>query len=568
MDQLGVEAGAAATAMVVSDAKDPLAWTLDHPPGTVVGQGRGVRFGGDAPSGTRLQHVPLPPLPPGTGYILHVGTETSRAFAVSDRPFAAPARDAMGFFYQQRSGIAIEAAYVQRPDLARRAAHAPERATCFAGTDKQGLRWPGCAWTLDVSRGWYDAGDHGKYVVNGGIAVWTLLNAWERGARAGAPPFPDGSLAIPEHANGVNDLLDEARFELEFLLAMQIPGGARFALPGGHTMDAGGLAHHKIADERWTLIPMNPANDPMGRSLYPPTTSATLNLAAVTAQAVRIWRTIDPAFAARCLLAARRAWAAAERNPALRASDVDGSGGYGDDDSSDERLWAAAELFVTTREPAFAAAIAAEPMLDHPRDLAWANTEAAAAVTLAYGPDGPARTRARAALIHMADGFLAERARSGYALPDAGMVYGWGSNSILLDRALILALAHELTGDRRYREAARDAVDYVFGRNALDRAYVTGYGARPAQNPHHRFWAHQADPRYPAPPPGVLVGGPNSMPPKEAGGDYRTPCAPARCWHDDHRVFTQNEVAINWNAPLVWMLTYLDATRPALESHQ
>ncbi len=564
-----MEAGAAASAFVVSPAREPLDWTLADAAGARVARGRARPFGDDAASGERLQRVELPPLAPGVGYTLRVGADVSRPFAASARPFAAPARDAMGFFYQQRSGIPIEAAYVQRADLARAAGHAPDRATCFAGVDMDGKRWPGCAYTLDASRGWYDAGDHGKYVVNGGMAAWTLLAAYEHGARAGAAPFADGSLRVPEHANGVDDLLDEARWELDFLLAMQVPDGARFGFPDRRMIDAVGLVHHKIADEHWTHIPLAPADDRERRFLYPPTTAATLNLAAVAAQAARIWRAVDPAFATRCLAAARRAWAAAERYPALRAVNNPGSGGYEDDDTTDERLWAAAELFATTREAAFAAVVAASPRLDRPRDLAWAETEAAAVATLAFGPASPARGRARAALLRLAHGYMAERARSGYALPDAGTAYEWGSNSVMLNRALVLGLAHELTGEARYRAAARDAVDYVFGRNALDRSYVTGYGARAAMNPHHRFWAHQKDARFPYPPSGALVGGPNSMSRGAAAdGASNEPCAPAKCWHDDHRLFTQNEVAVNWNAPLVWVLSYLDETRPRMETRQ
>ena len=529
-----------------------------------MARGLTVPLGADAPSDERLHRLVLPPIPPGVAYRLTVGALAARPFAAQARQFAAPARDAMGFFYQQRSGVRIEPRFVQRPDLARAAGHAPDRATCFAGTDEDGRRWPGCAYTLDASGGWYDAGDHGKYVVNGGIAVWTLLAAYERGARAGIPPFPDGALAIPERANGVNDLLDEARFELDFLLAMQIAPGARLTLSDGRTIDAGGLAHHKLADARWTAIPLAPADDPQPRFLYPPSTAATLNLAAVAAQAARIWRGVDSAFAARALAAARRAWNAAALEPALRSPNVIGSGGYDDDDITDERLWAAAELYATTRDPVFAAAIAASPALDHPRDLSWSDTEVAAAATLAFAQPSPARVRARAALLRLADGYMVERARSGFGIPYAGQDYVWGSNAVLLNRALVLGLAHELTGERRYREAARDAVDYVFGRNPLDRSYVTGYGARPARDPHHRFWAHGADARFPEPPPGVLVGGPNSRSRgnvREGASDEA--CAPMRCWHDDHRLFTQNEVAVNWNAPLVWLLTYLDATRPA-----
>src|SRR5690606_19365597 len=129
----------------------------------------------------------------------------------------------------------------------------------------------------------------------------------------------------------------------------------------------------------------------------------------------------------------------------------------------------------------------------------------------------------------------------------------WGSNSNILNRAIILALAHDFTGNEEYRSAVIDAMDYVLGRNPLDQSYVAGYGERPLQNPHHRFWAPSLDPSLPPPPPGALSGGPNSTSaPDVVAQELREKeCAPQTCWRDDIRAYSLNEVAINWNAPLV-----------------
>jgi endoglucanase len=105
-------------------------------------------------------------------------------------------------------------------------------------------------------------------------------------------------------------------------------------------------------------------------------------------------------------------------------------------------------------------------------------------------------------------------------------------------------------------------MDYVLGRNPLDRSYVTGFGARPMRHPHHRFWANQANARYPAPPAGVLSGGPNSSSMTDAVAEtMKGKCAPQTCWTDDYRAYTQNEVTVNWNAPLAWTAAWLDDTR-------
>ncbi|WP_262423408.1 glycoside hydrolase family 9 protein [Brevundimonas denitrificans] len=258
---------------------------------------------------------------------------------------------------------------MERPDLARPAAHVDETLTCFAGEDMHGNVWPGCDYALNVGGGWYDAGDHGKYVVNGGIALWTLLNAHER---FGATTYADGALALPEAGNGVGDLLDEARWQMEFMLAMQVPEGARLSVPVGRfgrgatltftEIDAGGMAHHKAHDVRWTALPMAPHDDPETRFLYAPSTAATLNLAATAAQCARVWREVDPAFSARCLTAARRAFAAAKRNPEIYAvGQFHGGGDYGDGDVRDEFYWAAAELYAATGEALFEERIRASP---------------------------------------------------------------------------------------------------------------------------------------------------------------------------------------------------------------
>ena len=92
-------------------------------------------------------------------------------------------------------------------------------ASCLTGTDALGNRWRGCRGKVDVTGGWYDAGDQGKCVVNGGISLWTLLNLYERERALGrAATFSDSSAHIPESGNGVSDILDEARWELEFFL--------------------------------------------------------------------------------------------------------------------------------------------------------------------------------------------------------------------------------------------------------------------------------------------------------------------------------------------------------------
>jgi endoglucanase len=328
------------------------------------------------------------------------------------------------------------------------------------------------------------------------------------------------------------------------------------------------MAHHKVADRRWTPLPTPPQNDPEIRFLFPPSTGATLNLAATAAQCARIWRRIDPAFSARCLAGAERAWAAARRNPEIYAiAEFGGSGGYGDRDLSDEAYWAAAELFVTTGKAEYGEALRVSPWFRAPiAEPSWGRVATLGTLSLLTMENrlAPAElAMLKANLLAAADSFLADESRNGYSVPYAPTGYPWGSNSSILNRAILLARAYDLSGDRRYQGGVVDAIDYVLGRNPNDISYVTGYGARPMEHPHHRFWARQLDPNLPPPPPGVLSGGANSTFMSDpVARQLKGHCAPQKCWADDIHAFSVNEVAINWNAPLVWVSAWLAERRP------
>lgn len=574
LNQIGFRPDTAKRAILAHDGTTPLPWQVIDAAGRTVAEGQTVPFGPDAASGDSVHQIDFSRVAtPGT-YRLRVDGRTSHAFAIAADTYRPLARAALNFFYQQRAGTPIEARFAGGPQWARAAGHPREVVTCFKGRDLAGTDWPGCPYTRDVTGGWYDAGDQGKYVVNGGIALWTLQNLYE--LNAAAPPFPDGSAALPEAGNRIDDLLDETRWEMRFLLAMQVPDGQHLTLPLGRQgrgpltltdVDAGGMAHHKIADRNWTKIPTNPAEDREERLLYPPSTAATLNLAATAAQCARIWRGIDDAFANTCLVAAGKAYRAALRNPDIYAAQAfTGSGGYGDNDLSDELYWATAELFATTGMPELAEALHRMPLHTAPLtgEPSWGSVAVLGTITLATAdrvmPEE--RAAARAKLVALADRFVVEEARSGYHLPYAGTAYPWGSSSNFLNRGMILSLAARFTGAARYRDAAVDAMDYVLGRNPLDQSYVSGFGWKPLRNPHHRFWAHQIDARMPGPPPGVVSGGANSLSfPESASAALKGHCAPQRCWTDDIRAYAHNEVAINWNAPLVWLASELSASR-------
>jgi endoglucanase len=555
-------------ATVKSASAAPLPWKVRDARGAVVHSGHTLVIGLDRAGGEKVHVVDFSQLTtPGRGYVLAVGPDESHPFAIGDDLYAAMAKDALAYFFQNRSGVPIEMPYAREERWARPAGHVGDRSVGCAPARAGGA--PACGYKLDVSGGWYDAGDHGKYVVNGGIAAWTLMNEWERAeARGAARAFADGTLNIPERKNGAPDLLDEARVELEFMLRMQVPDGQPNA----------GMVHHKVHDKDWTALGLAPHEDRQERFLYPPSTAATLNLAAVAAQGARLWRKLDPKFAERCLKAAERAWAAALAHPTdYAASGGVGGGPYDDRDVSDERYWAAAELYLATPDPSLreyvGKTVRSSPYFCRvpttvggdgvPTSMTWDHVQALGTISLALSSALPAAERAacRAAVKAAADRYLELTKGEGYVVPFAPGDKGfpWGSNSFVLNNAIILGLAYDFTSERRDLDGAAEAMNYLLGRNPLDQSYVTGYGARPLEHPHHRFWAHQANAKFPPPPPGVVSGGPNSGlqdPYAQAAG--LAGCAPEACFVDNIEAWSVNEVAINWNAPLAWVAAFLN----------
>jgi endoglucanase len=270
----------------------------------------------------------------------------------------------------------------------------------------------------------------------------------------------------------------------------------------------------------------------------------------------------DLKFAARCLIAADKAWKAAQQHPAIYAPDGgEGGGAYDDTKVTDEFSWAAAELFATTGLPSYKRAITTQ--LKAADGFSWQETGGLADLALARVPWRLSRTdqaSLRQRISTVADQYVADIGAQGYANPylPADGKYVWGSNSAVANNSMILATAYDLTGTRTYRDAALESLDYLLGRNAINQSYVTGYGERASHNQHHRFWAHSLDPSLPSPAPGSMAGGPNSGLQDPVAERNLQGCAPAACYVDDIGSYSTNEVAVNWNSALAWMTAFAD----------
>jgi endoglucanase len=541
-----------------SKSPDATEWQLVDAGGKVVASGKTKPFGEDRAAGELVQQIDFSSFKTaGNGLKLVVGKDDSPPFDIRDDLYKKLKYDALAFFYHQRSGVPIAMPFSGDAQHARPAGHPGDKSIACHPDAK-------CSYSLDVSGGWYDAGDHGKYVVNGGISLWLLQNLYERAKYLGhdESDFGDGKMAIPENANGKPDLLDEARFEMEWMMRMQVPAGNPLA----------GMVHHAVHDDSWSPIPTRPDQDHLPRHLRPVSTTATLNLAATAAQAARLWKALDPAFSKRCLEVAESAWQAAKKNPAIAAVGAkEGGGAYGDPDPDDEFFWAGVELFVTTGRPEYKKDFEARTHIKTftttaagaSASMAWDHVAALGTITLATVPsalDKAAVAEQRKLIVAAADTYLRFMEKRAYRVPlESDSKYPWGSNSFILDDMVVMGLAYDFTHDKKYVRGVVESMDYLLGHNPKAQSYVSGYGSRPLHNPHHRFWAHQKDPSLPSVPPGVVSGGPNSgIEDPYAKQVGLGGCAPQVCYVDHIESWSTNEIAINWNAPLAWAVAFLD----------
>lgn len=479
---------------------------------------------------------------PGRYRLQVAGLPPSAPFVVGADVYAALNAASIKAFYFNRASLPLEAAHAGL--WARPAGHADDRVFVHASAAGPG-RPEGTV--ISAPKGWYDAGDYNKYVVNSGISVYTLLAAWEH--------FPDAfrsqRLNIPESGNALPDLLDEVLWNLEWMLDMQDP--------------ADGGVYHKLTNKGFDGVVM-PHQATSERYVVMKGTAATLDFAAVMAQASRVFAPFEaqrPGLSARMRNAALRAWAWAQAHPDViyrQPADIR-TGGYDDKDLADEFAWAAAELYITTRDDRFWRALPQPaPKMEPP---GWASVGALAWISLAHHRERltPAADRARIeARIRSQAELLAQRWQaSPYRVAMQKEDFYWGSNSVALNQALMLIQGYRLGGDRRQLDAAQAALDFVLGRHPTGIAMVTGFGERSPLRPHHR--PSGAAPTLP-PVPGMIVGGPHPVSGDDCPDPYPSK-APAKAYLDHFCSYTTNEIAINWNAPLVYVSAALQALTPA-----
>jgi len=476
------------------------------------------------------------------------GAGNSYVFSISNNVNRNEAIAVLKGFYYQRASMPLLEKYAGR--WHRSAGH-PDTKVYVHPSAASDARPAGTV--ISTPGGWYDAGDYNKYIVNSGITMGTLLSAYE--------DFPayykNLKTNIPESGDNVPDILNEAIYNLRWMLSMQDPND--------------GGVYNKCTNAVFDGMVM-PGVTQAKRYVVQKGTAATLDFAAVTAQASRILAKFKkelPGLSDSCLTASKKAWAWALQNPNLAYNQGEinkkfdpkiFTGGYGDYHFGDEWLWGAAELFITTRDKKYY-----DTVSTHLKDKValpnWGNVGMLAYYSfLRFRNQLPSFTSAtitamKEKVLGIANDYIQHVDANAFktVMGENKQDFEWGSNSTAANEGILLVNAYLLTHDKKYVDYALSNLDYLLGRNATGYCFVTGIGSKSTMNPHHRQSVADG---VTDPVPGLMAGGPNPGMQDHSHYDFTEP---ETAYTDVSGAYASNEIAINWNAPMVYLSNAVEA---------
>lgn len=462
---------------------------------------------------------------PGTYKVVSRDGAESYPFTIAEDVYDDLLKDTFRMLYLQRCGMELTKDLAG--DFAHPQCHTQEAVVYGTGEKKE------------ISGGWHDAGDYGRYVVPGAQTVQDLFMAYE--------DFPEiwngadaDNMDIPESGNGIPDILDEARYELDWLLQMQDT--------------ATGGVYHKVTCLDFPEFVM-PQEETDTLYLAPVSTAATADFAAIMAKSSDVYKEIDAAFASACLDAAQKAWGYLEvtnnvsgyRNP-----DDILTGEYPDGQDKDERFWAAAELYKVTQEEKYKVHLEETMEKYILQGYGWSEMGSYglhAYLSMDESMQNPVYfDKIKQMVAEKADRIMESAKADGYGAAVA--TYNWGSNLTICSNARQLLFAEELTGNTAYGECAKDQLQYILGENALSYCYVTGYGSLYPVNAHHRPCIVTGKVMK-----GMVIGGPNQNLEDPFAKALLADAPPAKCYLDNNQSFSTNEVTIYWNSPFIYFLS-------------
>ncbi|MEG0238519.1 MAG: glycoside hydrolase family 9 protein [Anaerorhabdus sp.] len=463
---------------------------------------------------------------PGTYRIESQIVGTSYEFEIGDNIFDNLANDLLKMLTAQRCGYDLGTEYIG--ELAHASCH--KQPAIIHSAPEQ---------SIDATGGWHDAGDYGRYVETGAKAVSDLLFAY-----LANPGFYGDDLAIPESGNTIPDILDEARYELEWMLKMQTSWGEVYS---------------KVVTPAFASDVV-PEQDNQPLYIVGASTISTGDFVAVMALASDIFKEIDPDFSNRCLEAAILSWEylsnSVNQGEIKNPEDIS-AGEYRDDNDSDERFYAAISMWNATGDDEYLKSAKEEYSKNNDcvNGISWKNVGGYGRYLYLQNErakkDKNFYDEMLTSLTNEANTILGVVTSDGYSTSISH--YSWGSNGTIADNGILLNMAYEITGNMSFRQAAVEQLNYLLGKNALNMTFISGEGYKYPINVHSRL-AKAKNALYQ----GALIGGANSDRDDTMLQELGENIPSAKMYLDKYNSYSTNEVAIYWNSALLYLVVGLD----------
>ena len=518
---------------------------------------------------------------PGT-YTVKAGKDTAD-FIVSETAYDELAKAALTAFYHQRSGMDLDSTIAGQ--WARKGGHLDTEVLIHASAASES-RPEGTI--ISSPKGWYDAGDYNKYIVNSGYSLGLMAEAFLM--------FPDTREEHEdywEYGKAIRELcgpvFDELSYNEEWMWTMQDPedGGVYHKLTTPNF--EGFITPTECHQQRYVVQKSVTAALDFAGSLYSMARLHGFALMGADINAYNIYKV-------RCDKAeAAYAWAKAHPDAFYNQWEVNATydpdittGAYGDNSADDEFFWAASSLYLATKKAeylddvkkyfperfdlmtwGYVAPLGIFNWLQYEKFM---KAEKVHYTGESYYDDAEdiykykeytiteqeqeIIDRCKAMLLEYCDNSILDAEGSCFnsAYGNKPEDFRWGCASSFCDQAICFLYAYEITGDEKYLVNAHRNVNYILGQNATGYCYVTGFGSKSPMFPHSRL-CHSDGIEEPIP--GLLVGGPNPSQNdiaevKKYDSDY-----PDESYMDVMPSYASNEIAINWNASLVAAVNWL-----------
>lgn len=471
----------------------------------------------------------------GNFYIELSNNERSYIFSINRDIYNRVLKDVVKSYYFQRCGTSLSEELAG--EFARPSCH--DKETEFHSTT-------GIFGKKDVTGGWHDAGDYGRYITPGATALSAMFLGYE---------------LYPEKYESVSELFcSEVMYELNWMFKMQ-------ELNIDNQMC--GAVHYMVNSPNYGWS--EPHKDSEKQYIMGFCSIATADFAAIMSCASRIFSSINPQFAKKALERAELAWNFIENNPPYpmdgfeRPDDMH-TGGYAESRSNNiftdlNKLWPAVELFLTTGKEKYH--IIAKNLFNDRKSsygsMSWVDKTGFAEMKYIASNRNDLninlKKRLEKRLLRRCNRYLKNRTKSAFNVLLGEKEYKWGSNSEVFSRAVQLLFGYKVTQREELKDAALDQLNYILGLNINGISFISGHGTNYTRNIHHASFDNDGiDYNFP----GMMPGGPNKS--VETSAElfdkalYKA-CPPgtpaAKCYVDSVESFSSNENCITYSAPLI-----------------